>query len=96
VSALASVGSVVALVLGSLAVFAACLGVLVVLNRSFYALLVRRQGVHRAAVGIGLHALHHLVAAVAVPFGIASALVNGAGPRVARRAGGVALESGVE
>jgi hypothetical protein len=96
VSALASVGSVVALVLGSLAVFAACLGVLVALNRSFYALLVRRQGLHRAAVGVGLHALHHLVAAVAVPVGIASALVNGTGPRVARRASGVALESGVE
>ena len=35
---------------------------LVALNRSFYALLVRRQGVARAVVGVGLHALHHLVA----------------------------------
>ena len=96
VSAVASVGSVVALALGSLAVFAACLALLVALNRSFYALLVRRQGVHRAVVGVGLHALHHLVAAAAVPFGIVSALVSGTGPRVSSRASGVALESGVE
>jgi GT2 family glycosyltransferase len=92
VSAVASVGSMVALVLGSLAVFAACLTLLVALNRSFYWLLVRRQGVHRAVVGVGLHALHHLVAAAAVPFGIVSALVGGAGPPVARRADAVALE----
>src|SRR5215207_1384108 len=96
ISALASVGSAVALVLGSLVVFAACLALLVALNRSFYALLVRRQGLHRAVVGVGLHALHHLVAAAAVPFGVASALIGGSGQRVARRAGGVALESGVE
>jgi GT2 family glycosyltransferase len=101
VSAVASVASVMALVLGSLAVFAACLALLVGLNRSFYALLVRRQGVHRAVVGVGLHAMHHLVAALAVPFGILSALVSGTGPRVprargARRASAVALESGVE
>jgi GT2 family glycosyltransferase len=93
VSALASVGSVVALTLGSLAAFAACIGLLVALNRSFYALLVRRQGVHRAVVGVGLHALHHLVSAAAVPFGIVSALVNGSSARVSRRVGGVALEA---
>jgi GT2 family glycosyltransferase len=96
ISALASVGSVVALVLGSLAVFAGCLALLVGLNRSFYALLVRRQGVHGAAVGVALHALHHLVGAIAVPFGILSALCNATGTRVPRRAGGVALETGVE
>jgi GT2 family glycosyltransferase len=96
VSAVASVGSVVALALGSMLLFAALLALLVVLNRSFYTLLVRRQGVARAAAGVGLHALHHLVAALAVPFGIASAIVAGIAPRVGRRATSVALESGVE
>jgi GT2 family glycosyltransferase len=96
VSAMASVGSVVALALGSIVMFAACLALLVALNRTFYLLLVRRQGVARAVVGVGLHALHHLVAAIAVPFGILHALVGGTGARFARRAGGVALESSVE
>jgi GT2 family glycosyltransferase len=96
VSALASVGSVVAVVLGSLAVFAACVALLITLNRSFYALLVRRQGLRRAVVGVGLHALHHLVAAIAVPFGLLSALRDGAPPRVAGSTRGVALEAGVE
>jgi GT2 family glycosyltransferase len=96
VSALASIGSVAAIVLGSLVAFAACLTLLITLNRSFYALLLRRQGLHRAAVGVGLHALHHLVATIAVPFGILSALRNGATPRVARSGGAVMLEAGVE
>jgi len=46
------------------------LGALVVLNRSFYALLARRQGTARAAAGVGLHAIHHLTAAAAVPAGV--------------------------
>jgi glycosyltransferase involved in cell wall biosynthesis len=44
---------------------------LVALNRSFYALLARRQGPVRAAAGVGLHAVHHLAGAAAVPAGIA-------------------------
>lgn len=97
VSALASVGSAVGLVVGSLTAVAACLALLVVLNHSFYALLVRRQGVQRAVVGVGLHALHHLVAAAAVPFGIASAMLGGVTDRRAiRRPGAVALETSVE
>jgi cellulose synthase/poly-beta-1,6-N-acetylglucosamine synthase-like glycosyltransferase len=40
---------------------------LVVLNRSFYALLLRKRGAPEAIAGIGLHALHHLTAAAAVP-----------------------------
>jgi GT2 family glycosyltransferase len=54
---------------------ATALVVLCVLNRAFYALLLRRQGIGRALVGIGLHALHHLVAVVAVPVGIGAGLV---------------------
>lgn len=48
----------------------AAAGMLVVLNHSFYALLARRRGTREAAAGVGLHALHHLTAAVAVPAGI--------------------------
>ena len=33
----------------------------VALNRSFYALLLRRRGAHIALLGIALHALHHVV-----------------------------------
>jgi glycosyltransferase involved in cell wall biosynthesis len=45
--------------------------VLLVLNRRFYALLLRREGPARAAVGVGLHAVHHLtgVAAAATALG---------------------------
>jgi glycosyltransferase involved in cell wall biosynthesis len=44
---------------------------LLVLNRRFYALLLRREGAARAAVGVGLHAVHHLtgVAAAATALG---------------------------
>jgi glycosyltransferase involved in cell wall biosynthesis len=43
---------------------------LICLNRAFYGLLVRRCGPRGAAVGVGLHALHHLAAAAAVPAGL--------------------------
>jgi GT2 family glycosyltransferase len=39
---------------------------LVVLNRSFYRLLVERRGRAQAAVGIALHTIHHLVGVAAV------------------------------
>jgi glycosyltransferase involved in cell wall biosynthesis len=44
---------------------------LLVLNRRFYALLLRREGPVRAAAGVGLHAVHHLtgVAAAATALG---------------------------
>ena len=47
---------------------------LVGLNRSFYALLLRRLGVFHGSLGIGLHWLHHLVAVAAVPVGVAVAI----------------------
>jgi hypothetical protein len=48
----------------------AALALLVALNFSFYGLLVRRQGLARAIVGIGLHVLHQAVAVAAVPLGV--------------------------
>jgi hypothetical protein len=45
---------------------------LTALNRSFYALLARRRGRRQAALGVGLHALHHLCAVAALPAGVAA------------------------
>jgi GT2 family glycosyltransferase len=66
-SALAALG----LVAGRPRLAAASAGTLLVLNRRFYALLVRREGPVRAAAGVGLHAVHHLtgVAAAATALG---------------------------
>lgn len=41
------------------------------LNRRFYLLLVRKCGWRQAAAGIPLHVLHHLIAIMAVPVGVA-------------------------
>jgi glycosyltransferase involved in cell wall biosynthesis len=69
-----SAGASVALaagVIGRRPRVAAASGVLLLgLNHRFYGLLVRRLGPRRAAVGIGLHALHHLTAVAAIPAGI--------------------------
>lgn len=46
---------------------AAAAASLVALNYDFYALLLRRRGPVEAAAGVGLHALHHLTGAAAVP-----------------------------
>ncbi len=40
---------------------------LVALNRDFYELLLQRRGPTTALVGVGLHALHHVTGAAAVP-----------------------------
>jgi len=95
-SAIASVGTVVGVALGSLLLVAGCLAALIALNRSFYTLLVRRQGLHRAVLGVGLHTLHHLVAAAAVPVGICTAVFTAARTGRATRTGTVALEATVE
>ncbi|HYU59181.1 MAG TPA: glycosyltransferase [Solirubrobacterales bacterium] len=44
---------------------------LVLLNRSFYSLLMRRRGPGQAAAGVALHALHHAVGAASLPAGAA-------------------------
>jgi len=69
-SALASLAAAGALLRGRLGRVLVAVGVLVALNRSFYSLLVRRQGRARAAAGVGLHVLHHLVGVLSVPVGI--------------------------
>lgn len=49
---------------------------LIALNLDFYRFLARRQGLLRAACGVGLHMLHHLVSIAAVPLGILSHLLR--------------------
>lgn len=46
------------------------IGLLLILNRSFYSFLARRRGAREAVAGVGLHSLHHLTAAASVPAGI--------------------------
>jgi hypothetical protein len=75
-SALLSVVGVVALARRKPGLLAAALAGLVLLNRPFYALLVRRRGPGEAAVGVGLHALHHLTAVAAVPLGALAHLLE--------------------
>jgi GT2 family glycosyltransferase len=69
-SAVASLVAAVSLLRGRVRTTLAALGALVVLNKSFYALLARRRGRLEAAVGVGLHALHHVVGALSVPVAI--------------------------
>ncbi len=57
------------------------LAVMLVLNRSFYALLARRLGAAGAVAGVGLHLVHNLTAAVAVPLGVARHLARGSRSR---------------
>jgi GT2 family glycosyltransferase len=53
--------------LAALAALAAMVG----LNRSLYALILRRRGPGEAVAAVGLHAIHHLTAAASVPAGLA-------------------------
>ena len=53
-----------------------------VMNRRFYGTLRRRGGLPLAVAGLALHAVHHLTAVVAVPFGIAAHLRGGHGPPI--------------
>jgi Glycosyl transferase family 21 len=57
---------------------------LLALNGSFYALLLRRRGPAQAAAGVGLHALHHLVAAASVPAALAAHAIRRRGARKCR------------
>lgn len=60
---------------------AVALGVLVVLNRDFYALLRRRLGIWRLPLAVALHVLHHTCSLVAVPIGIAEHVWRRGQPR---------------
>jgi hypothetical protein len=44
---------------------------LAALNAELYELLLRRQGPAAATAGVGLHAVHHVTGALAVPVGVA-------------------------
>jgi GT2 family glycosyltransferase len=75
-SALACSLGVLAALLGRYALAAGAIPALVVLNHSFYALLLRRVGPLRAVAGVGLHAVHHLVGAASVVAGLAVVLLG--------------------
>lgn len=68
-SALASLGVAASVVGRRPALATGSLLVLVGLNHSFYALLLRQRGPVEAAAGVGLHVVHHLTGAAAVPVG---------------------------
>lgn len=70
VSALSALVAAGALVARRPVAAAGAAGVLVALNRPFYALLARRRGPVEAAAGVALHVVHHLVSIAAVPFGV--------------------------
>lgn len=94
-SAVASVAVVLAAVLAAPLLAGAGLASLVALNRTFYALLAQRLGPGPAVVGIGLHGLHHLVAVLSVPVGVAVALwetASGAASLRAPAVGGAGAE----
>jgi hypothetical protein len=76
VSAAAAVVSALALVRGRPGTAIGGLVVLVALNAELYELLLRRQGPVGAATGAGLHAVHHVTGALAVPVGVARHLNN--------------------
>jgi len=69
-SALAALGAAGALLRGRVGRAVVAMAVLVALNRSFYELLARQQGRGRAAIGVWLHVLHHVIGALSVPVGI--------------------------
>ena len=75
-SAAVSVLALVALGRRKPAAFGGSLLALVLLNRSFYALLVRRRGAREAGLGVALHALHHLTGVAAIPVGTLAYLLE--------------------
>lgn len=49
--------------------------VLISLNATFYALLLRKRGPRQAAAGVALHVIHHLTSVAAVPIGLSQHLL---------------------
>jgi predicted dehydrogenase len=76
-SAAGSIVGVSAVAARRLDIGAGALLALVALNSPFYRLLLRRQGPVHAPVAVGLHVLHHLTGAAAVPLGVLYHLRNG-------------------
>jgi hypothetical protein len=69
------------------AVLAGAVLTLVGLNRSLYALVLHRLGPSRTALGVGVHALHHLAGASSVAVGLGRALLGGIAARRRRSCG---------
>jgi GT2 family glycosyltransferase len=82
VSALASVVALAAVLRRRPGAAALALGAFVGLNLAFYRVLWRRAGGLGAAIGVGLHSLHHLVGIAAVPVGVVGAVTRPAVQRV--------------
>jgi GT2 family glycosyltransferase len=75
-SALACAMFLAGALIGHLSLLGLAATAFVVLNASFYRLLSRRRGAFDAVLGVGLHGLHYLVAAIAVPIGVVVALAS--------------------
>jgi Glycosyl transferase family 2 len=69
-SAVASLLGIAAVATRRRGTVAAAALLLVALNRPFYALLMRRRGLLQAVIGVGLHAVHHVVASASVIGGV--------------------------
>lgn len=78
-SAAAAVAGLAAVAARRPGVVLAAAAAMIALNRSFYALLLRRRGAGQAAAGVGLHAIHHAVGAASIPAGLAEALSRNGG-----------------
>jgi GT2 family glycosyltransferase len=77
VSALGSASAAGALMLGRWRRGAVLAGGVLVLNRAFYVLLLRRGGLRLGLAGVLLHFVHHLTALAAVPAGVAEHALHG-------------------
>lgn len=67
VSALASVGLAGAVAVRRYRALVLPAALLIALNRAFYGLLLKKLGPRKAALGVGLHVVHHLSAVAASP-----------------------------
>jgi hypothetical protein len=70
VSALASVGLAGALAARRYRALVPAAALLIALNHAFYGLLWERLGPRKAALGVGLHVVHHLSALIASPLAL--------------------------
>jgi Glycosyl transferase family 2 len=69
-SAVVSVAAAVSLLRGRRGAALGALAALAALNLPFYELLLRRRGPAEAALGVGLHAVHHVTGALSVAVGV--------------------------
>ena len=86
-SALVCLGLVATVAMLELTLAGALILTLLALNRSFYALLLRRTGPLGLTAGVVLHAVHHLTAVAALAGGILVVVYTGVRPAVRRSRG---------